>query len=72
MRRAIPIRCIARVAANTVDDQNRSALEPEDAARLAGFRFEIEVMDKLERIYRLARRMAKAVLPVEVLIERAE
>lgn len=47
-------------------------LEPEDAARLAGFRFEMEVLDKLERIYRLARRIAKAVLPAEVLIERAE
>lgn len=47
-------------------------LAPEDAARLAGFRFEMEVLDKLERIYRLARRIAKAVLPAEVLMERAE
>lgn len=47
-------------------------LEPEDAARLAGFRLEMEVLDKLERIYRLARRIAKAVLPAEVLIDRAE
>jgi len=46
-------------------------LVPEDAARLAGFRLEMEVLDKLERIYRLARRIAKAVLPAEVLIERA-
>ena len=47
-------------------------LVAEDTARLAGFRFEMEVLDKLERIHRLARRIAKAVLPAEVLIERAE
>ena len=46
-------------------------LEPDDAARLAGFRLEMEVLEKLERIYRLARRIAKVVLPAEVLIERA-
>jgi len=44
----------------------------EDTARLAGFRFEMEVLDKRQRIYRRARRIAKAVLPAEVLIERAE
>lgn len=44
----------------------------EEATRLTGFRFEMEILDKLERIYRLARRMAKAVLPAEVLIDRAE
>ncbi len=44
----------------------------EDSARLAGFRFEMEVVDKLERIYRLQRRIAKAVLPTEVLVDRAE
>ena len=46
-------------------------LEPDDAARLAGFRLEMEILDKLERIYRLARRIAKVVLPVELLIERS-
>ena len=47
-------------------------LVPEDTAQLTGIRFEMEVLDKLERIYRLARRIAKAALPDEVLIERAE
>ena len=47
-------------------------LEPDDEARLLGFRLEMEILDKLERIHRLARRMAKSVLPAEVLMERAE
>ena len=46
-------------------------LEADDAARLAGFRLEMEVLEKLERIYRLARRIAKVVLPAEVLIEQS-
>lgn len=46
-------------------------LVPEDTAQLTGIRFEMEVLDKLERIYRLTRRIAKAALPDEVLIERA-
>ncbi len=47
-------------------------LEPDDAARLAGFRLEMEILEKLERIYRLARRIAKAVLPATVLVEQGE
>ena len=47
-------------------------LEPDDAARLAGFRLEMEILESLERVYKLARRIAKAVLPAEVLIEQAD
>ncbi len=42
-----------------------------DTARLAGLRIEMEVLDKLERIYRLCRRIAKAALPTELLAEQA-
>ena len=44
---------------------------PGDAARLAGLRIEMEVLDKMERIYRLCRRIAKAALPIELLAEQA-
>ena len=44
---------------------------PRDTARLAGLRIEMEVLDKLERIYRLCRRIAKAALPAELLAEQA-
>ena len=44
---------------------------PGDAARLTGLRIEMEVLDKLERIYRLCRRIAKAALPAELLAEQA-
>ncbi len=50
--------------------QAKKLKSDEDPAWLAGFRIEMEVLDKLERIYRLARRIAKTVLPAEILIEK--
>ena len=44
---------------------------PRDTARLAGLRIEMEVLDKLERIYRLCRRIAKTELPTNLLAEQA-
>ena len=48
-----------------------TSMVPRDTARLAGLRIEMEVLDKLERIYRLCRRIAKAALPAELLAEQA-
>jgi hypothetical protein len=42
------------------------------AGRLAGFRFEMEALDKLERPYKLTRRIANKVLPTELFLEQAE
>ena len=47
-----------------------TSMVPRDTARLAGLRIEMEVLDKLERIYRLCRRIAKAALPTELLAEQ--
>ena len=44
---------------------------PRDTARLTGLRIEMEVLDKLERIYRLCRRIAKTALPTSLLAEKA-
>jgi Na+/phosphate symporter len=45
---------------------------PRDDARLAGFRIEMEILDKLERIYRLCRRIARAAMPIELLAEKTD
>ena len=44
---------------------------PRDTARLTALRIEMEVLDKLERIYRLCRRIAKTALPTKLLAEQA-
>lgn len=56
---------------DTALQHQATRIAPRDTARLTGLRIEMEVLDKMERIYSLCRRIAKAVLPTELLAEQS-
>ncbi len=61
---------IHRLVARALEHQ-AAMLAAEDSQRLTIFRLEMEAVDKLKRIYALAKRIAKGMLPTAILDKAA-
>ncbi len=74
-RKAQDVRAMKEQVKQTVQTalkHQSTRLTTGEPGRLAGFRMEMEILDKLERLYKLTRRIAKKILPPELFLEQAE
>ncbi len=73
-RKAQDVRAMKEEVKQTIQTalkHQSTRLTTAEAGRLVGFRLEMEILDKLERLYKLTRRIAKKILPTKLFLEQA-